>query len=378
MKEVSIQFSNIQSHEDTRFVLKPGLNCILGEGNNIGKSAIFNLLMDMANNYKSPGWIARLIRNGTNRAFAAFDFDTDGQRERVVVWLQLTKPGAATMFFEQSFDGGEPVRLTDCPQSLLDALGIAVTPDSGIINFNSADSTQLLSKASSESDAVISHVMMDERTERLKEQAADLSRTVVSDYRDLYSKVEAMHGILSSMSYNQVVDEFYAREEWLSSAVAVADAVPKEDMDVLAKTSATAEKDSEAIESLFNVLFALEPACDMPECKGEDYLRVAGSAKAILEVVTPEDLKELRRPIPKEHDLNNILRIYKVAKKLREILDLVREFVEAGSAIASLEEDMTKITEELRVNTERVMCPVKGEVLFSSEYCIPVGDGLTL
>lgn len=48
VETVEIIFHNIQSHEHTEFCLKPGMNFILADDNNVGKSTIFKVLTRIA------------------------------------------------------------------------------------------------------------------------------------------------------------------------------------------------------------------------------------------------------------------------------------------------------------------------------------------
>lgn len=378
MKEVSITFNNIQSHENTHFVLKPGLNFILGEGNNIGKSAIFNVLIDIASNNRSPNWLSRIVRNGTYHASATFEFDSDGARERVVAWFHITKPGCASLFFEQSFDGGTPVRLTACPQSLIDALGLAVVPEQGLINFNSADSTQLLSKSTNESDSIISHIMTDSRVETMKTNAAALSRDVVTDYRILNGRIDATNEILKTMEYNPAVDEFFDSYPFLQAAAEVADAVPRELLEQIKPGKALDLDALEKLSVMWAVASSLQHVVDMPPEVDTSPLERAAIIKSILEVVEPADLKMLKKPAPDIMELNRIRTIYSVSKSVEAIVSQLELLKEYDQQLRTLSEEKAHIMTYLRENTEKVVCPVKGEVLFTNENCIPVGDGFTL
>ena len=375
---MAITFSNIQSHENTHFVLKPGLNFILGEGNNIGKSAIFNVLIDIATPGKSPNWLSRIIRNGCYKASATFEFETDGQKERVIAWFSLTRPGVANLFFEQYIGEEPPVRLTECPQSLIDALGLAVVPEQGLINFNSADSTQLLSRATNESDSIISHIMTDSRVELLKDNAANLSRDVVTDYKVLNGRIQATNDVLTNMEYNYAVDEFFKAFDSLRAAAKLADAVPKEDLETLLRKPKASEEDLATLLSVYNLASCLEPIDEMPAAVDTTALKRAETVKRLLELVDPDDLKQLRKKPPDRTVLTKARKIYFVAKMVSDTLEELKAIREETAKLETIRREMSEISAYLRANTERVVCPVKGEVLFTNENCIPVGDGFTL
>ena len=177
METVRFEFKNIQSHAFTQFTLGPGLNFILADDNNVGKSTIFKTLTLVS---KMPNVsnedLTELLRVGESSGYASFVF----RDVRVTFWMFRQSSGSISSFFELAHGDEVPVRSLSCPKDLLEALDIVVGDDGQPINFNDADSVQLVVQDTSKNDEVLAKVLIDLRVEEIKEKSRRLFRQVCS------------------------------------------------------------------------------------------------------------------------------------------------------------------------------------------------------
>lgn len=153
MKHIDIELVNIQSHEHTRFHLEPGLNFILAEDNNVGKSTIFKVIMFAMQLPKVDDVDANeLIRGGCSSAKAMFTV------EGVIYTMWLFRDGnqRARAFFEIKDPNGETTRSMNAPLDLKQAFDIVLSNDGKVVNFNDADSIQLVVQDTPKNDEVLS------------------------------------------------------------------------------------------------------------------------------------------------------------------------------------------------------------------------------
>lgn len=364
MKEVEIIFANLQSHEHTQFTLRPGLNFILAEDNNVGKSTIFKVLSTVAKAPTNSGAsIDRLIRTGTAQGYAAFKYD--GQR--VVAWFKRgTTPGSAKLFFEHVGTDGSTTRHLSCPASLLDALGIVVGENEDVINFNDADSVQLIAKNTADSDAIITHVMLDQTVEHIKENMYRFSKDLVADDKLVSARIETAEEMLSELHYNPVVDEFNETVGELEATCKLLDGglCPVED--------SRDYGDVGVLHGLLNFLLGLEDFAESAspaEFSSLDYA-LLHFCNAFAEI----DLDKVDRPVVTRSDIREADVLVRMCSALYPVVCGMREVEKDCSAISYNEREKEKLKAELERQSKDIVCPVKGRVYYSSEECIPRSD----
>ena len=346
MESVDLVFANLQSHEHTKFSLKPGLNFILADDNNVGKSTIFKVLSTLACAPFSNGVkIDRLIRTGTNQAYAAFKY---GRKNVVARLYRGTTPGASKVFFEV-VESGVITRQDTMPPDLLDALGIVVGENSSAINFNDADSVQLISKSSSESDAIVTYIMQDQRVEKMKRNMVEFSRELYNDERIFTAQADTADGILKGLEYAVHADEFERDIDELEVLCRVLD---DNFMDMLALREWSQLGIN--VDSLKSVMHLLE---QLP-CSREivDITRQA---------VAPSELEET-------YKLCILSKVFDEA--WQTLVTLHESLVLLDNALDELHGIQLKIAEI----AETVDCPVRGKVFYTDEKCVSYFDGPAL
>ncbi len=374
METVTIQLSNIQSHENTKFTLKPGLNFILAEDNNVGKSTIFKVLTAVAKAPKvSIPKLKALMRVGCLSAYAAFTY-SDGQ---VIAWFKRESEDATPkMFFEHTFDDGSITRGMACPTSLLDALGIVLDEENEVINFNDADSVQLISKVSTEADKVLTHVILDAHVELIKDNLGRFYRELESDERVIGARLEEAQAQVKKLDYNPLVDEFFNQEDELYALCRACDILePIGHLEFLGKSEV--EEAAQFIEESRPIVQFIK---DLSEVDFE-----------LLErgVVVEDDLMMCASILRKFEGIdwdalvgNAFTRANLVnMRKMRSCVLKFRDAAEAATRLLRLQQECAVKEKELarlKVELEQLMpvadCPVKGRVFYSDEGCVPCGD----
>lgn len=368
MEKVVIRLSNIQSHENTSFVLEPGLNFILANDNNVGKSAIFKILMAVA---KAPNnttaRLKSLLRMGCNRAYAAFDY-SDG---RVIAWIQRDSGKAPNMFFEHTDESGVTVRGIAAPQSLLSALGIALDKDGNVINFNDADSVQLISKTSTEADNILTSVILDATVEQMKANLYRFNRDLDSEIKLMRVKKEDAEDSLKRLSYNPMVGDFFENLNNLQAMCALCDDIP----DVSEFDSGRTFDNYSELKTFREVLIGLGE--NLPVVQVKDAVNLDNSMQVYCEL-----LGELSKVLL--GDFVSLLGLEEIKCTLpiyRSVLNLIGRasrdaWVVADQQIAIDRGDKTMqdLRRQIESQSVVVQCPVKGKVFFTDETCIPVGD----
>lgn len=366
MKEVSIIFANLQSHELTRFSLKPGINFILAEDNNVGKSTIFKVLQVIARAPSSNGVkVDRLIRTGTDKAYAAFSFDN----EKVVAWFfRGNTPGASKVFFEHVDSVGDTSRYVACPSCLLDALGIAIGPDGDIVNFNDADSVQLISKSTVEADAIISRVMQDDRIEHAKRNLYQFSKDLVVDDRDIAARCETSERLLSTMSYVDAVDEFTERLPILEALCRVCDTTESISFERKAMPAVAELNRLSAIMSLCSGLQDFAQYADKSVCTISEAVETTGNVVGYLRSV---DWSKVSPPKVRERDLSRVWTVYQVVKQLSIVNSCCDSIFSISRSLQNKERELMELSDLISTMSKDVVCPIKGRVFYTDEKCIP-------
>ena len=400
MDKVLVHLRNLQSHEDTAFTLEPGLNFILAHENNAGKSAIFRVLTAIAKAPKnSPGNLERLIRLGHREATASFSWE--GQR--VIAYIQRDVAASTKMFFEHIFDDGETIRSTQCPEALCKALGFMFDGEGNLINFNDADSVQLVAKCSVEADSIIAHVMLDSRVETIKENMRVLSRELQQDSRFLLKEKAHHEQMLQGTEYNLVADDFLESEEFLVAASRIADSQLQE---IRNMPDSTDINSFSRLGKFIDILTDLDPSLQKLECKAAELPvspEVIDTSMRLISDMASADVRILSRPLPSGVGLDVIRRSCAIAETLSDISETLPALekrlpsedqlaeIKSGQNIANtlaslgpLLYRLSKSSDEIKdmalvrqqiYNTmqaqgQDVMCPVKGRVLYTDEKCL--------
>lgn len=366
MERVKIRFNNLQSHENTEFILKPGLNFILADDNNVGKSAIFKVLMTIAKAPNvSPRKLDRLIRVGCSKASASFRY----RDELVVAWFIRENGVAARLFFEHTDGLGDTTRGITCPTSLLDALGIVVDANGELVNFNDADSVQLISQSSNVADNIITSVMHDPRVDRMKDNSAQLLRDIQNDLKLIDVKIEGAEATLKNVTYNTAIDEFMEMKEVIYAACRVSD-------DAVHLESYKADVDIGLFETMGRVL----ESCSMfQELKPEGLTSLDKSTKSvyrILQDLSVVNFESLCSDTSSVINLDKAKQVRNVLFKLQDASKSCVNLLSLGKKLKSLllEENEVISTLSRSSSVKGVTCPVKGKVLYAGETCIPISE----
>lgn len=378
MKKVTFEFRNIQSHEHTRFSLEPGLNFILADDNNVGKSTIFKVMMfalKMPN--VSSEDMNELVRGNSNKAYASFEFDDC----RVILWFFREDAKKMRSFFE-IYRGTEPsIRTVSCPGELVKALDIVTGTDGQPINFNDADSVQLVVQDTPKNDEVLSKVLVDLRIEDIRQKGSMLSKQIIQDYRLIQGRYADTERIINSMHYTDSVDGFRAEEKLLNSAVRVMDTLDA-GCSFSEQSFVIPEEEIKSLRVVLNVLNCLS--------------QITFSDSSI-SVISLEELKRLKRitellntmsgvdwtrlssePVITEQQITNVRSAVRVLDILTRLYRSSLYASNANTTVNALQREKQEIIMRLKEQCEVVVCPVKGKVFYSDEECVPASDGLTL
>lgn len=373
VKSVQIEFKNIQSHQHTAFSLEPGLNFILADDNNVGKSTIFKALLFLVKMPKITNDDAiEILRVGSQQGYMSFKFDN----HHIVLWLFREDGDRVRVFFEDRTDGGS-TRCVNCPDCLLEALDIVKGEDGEAINFNDADSVQLIVQDTPKNDKILSRVLTDLRVDAVKKNSQALRQQIIQDYRLIYDRHAQTRNILSSLVYNEFVDMFNAEKELLQVAVKVLDLMDVEC--VFEKESQVSIEDIEQAcraQEIYNSLSSvgLDEVRGTFEIPEQEELQL-DSALRVMEILSKIDVLALKSvPVISAQKIDNLGRLLVVLGKLTVAADASRTVASSTSSLEALEVERQRITELLERNCQKVICPVKGEVFYSGKECISTSD----
>lgn len=376
MKDVQIEFVNIQSHEHTVFSLHPGLNFILAEDNNVGKSTIFQVLMCAMELPQVPHEeISQLIRSRTTQARATFRFDTT----TCTLWLFRGDGSSPRAFFETDIGDGVVTRSMSAPTSLREALDVISGADGKVVNFNDADSVQLIVQDTPKNDEVLAQVLVDAKVDNIKANSVRLRHQMQQDYTIAKSHYDDTTTILSTMRYVYEVDSFNDEKEVLAVACRVADSVcdviDSVDYDGKIVNGAELHVTRKALD-LYNILDGIDiPAEPATEAISDDIIDILDAGIGTLNKLLL-GLQECDVEVP------NIqaVQIIKAQQGISVLERLQSACASAGFA-QSAARDMHRLLSEkdsvlskLGQITQRVRCPIKGEVFYSDDKCIPCSD----
>ncbi len=380
MKDIEIEFHNIQSHEHTKFSLHPGLNFILAEDNNVGKSTIFKVLlcaMQLPNVNQLD--LLELLRGGCSQGYAAFKFD----EVLSTMWLFRESGKAPRAFFETTRGSESAVRTLGAPQELRDAFDIVSSSDGKVINFNDADSVQLIVQDTPKNDEVLAKVLVDVKVDDIKENMVRLGQMIQQDYRMVQSKLDDDMHILSSMHYVDAVDDFKSERARLSEACYLADTV----LDVwksIVPLKSTVDMSEfvrfDAALEIYGALCGLElqesPIVQAVTPDVFDHFTACLDALQLLEISCGLNTKD--KPRVTEVQLDNAKIAIEVYQQLM-VADTAMYYAEKEKqAMREMKTEESQLVKKLNEISRRVICPVKGEVFYTDEECVPVSDGFAL
>ena len=380
MKDVAIEFVNIQSHEHTKFSLHPGLNFILAEDNNVGKSTIFKLLMcAMELPQVSGADIDELIRSGCSQARATFRYDG----VTCTLWLFRGEGRSAKAFFELDLGDGVNTRSLGAPTSLREAFDIVSTADGKVINFNDADSVQLIVQDTPKNDEVLSQVLIDVKVDAIKANAVKLGQQIQQDYRLAKSKLDDVTTILSTMQYVEAVDSFKQEKLMLTAACRVADIVcePWSQLDYSGPAPNTVDIDRlRAAFRIYEGLYDLTiPDSILLNTATPKLFEELSSCISVLKALDlASDVAVTGAPKIKQQHIDNAKQAIDVLSKLNRAVGALSASTSAAREMDRLARERTKVHKRLKEIAPCVQCPVKGEVYYSDEKCVSCSDGSAL
>lgn len=375
MKEVKIHLRNIQSHENTEFTLKPGLNFILSDDNNVGKSTIFKILLFAAKmpNVKSDD-AEELMRGGCSEAYASFSFDTN----TVILWFHKENNKAYRNFFEIRQQGNNTIRAVTCPDILLEALDFVLGTDGQVINFNTADTVQLVAQDTPKNDEVLSKVLIDLRVERIKKNFQELSKRIYQDYRVHTSRAEDTERLLKSLTYLDITDSFHSDEKLLETAARVTDSLV-ESINMPAFTSHPASEELSELLTVYKMITVCSQIVDagratLSEIQIED-LKTIQAAYKVLRIFDGIDLNLIGwTPEVTSKTISNMKRAVTLLNSLTGLMKFIVTAELAARDIEKLDNQRQQILSQLHACCKVVKCPVKGDVFYNDEKCISTGN----
>lgn len=375
MDKVLCRFHNIQSHEDTAFELMPGLNFILADDNNVGKSTVFKVFTTMARMPRVDNTrLCELLREGTSQGSATFYLE----KTVVTFWLFRKDANHVVAFFEEGPDASSKIRREACPVCLLEALDIVLDRNGNVINFNDADSVQLVVSDSQKNDEVLAHVLIDLDVERVKYNSYSLGKTITSDIQVLDARYSDAVQVLSKLSYNEDVGVFDAERELLMNVVPFVDNM----QDVMkelqeAKDPPYTARDLELLNACISIGLGVdgalsELALPFVEVSEEELHLVHTVVDFLLAMGELDDVvPDMARIESKVSNLgillNGLEALTKAGEQAKFLADTIHHEDVLIHSIASL-------YSQLQQSSEIVDCPIKGKVYYSNAECISVNN----
>lgn len=365
MKPVDIIFKNIQSHQLTHFSLEPGVNFILADDNNVGKSTIFNVLTTIASAPKNkPDTLKHFVRTGCTEAFAQFKFESQS-----VVACFTAYPGeSAKLFFQYIDENGDTTRHSSCPPALLDALGISVGSDGVVLNFNNADSVQLISKTSTEADAVITNVMLDPTVETIKQNMVQLYRDINIDINSMEKEVTLMKSMLEGMTYVNEVDTYFEELPSLSVLCRLCDV----NFGVVSGSNRETPS-ADQLKVLLGLLDTAQVLQSVTQWRDIEAPKGADLLLRFAEGFVGSDFSVMSRSI-NTNDLNTINTLTRVTGGILSAMLAAERVVSLGRSNDKATEEIEAVKKAMASVSQIVECPMKGKVFYTNEECVPFGD----
>lgn len=386
MKNVTIDLLNIQSHENTQFTLRPGINFILSDDNNVGKSAIFKIIstaMQMPN--VTGQELNELIRSKCPYGRATFRFDDFICN----FWLSredTTKLPTAFFEYYTQATSGNRVRSRTAPKELFDALDIVVAEDGKIVNFNDADSVQLIVQDTPKNDEVLAKVLIDQRVEELKKNAGRLYQEVQQDLRIANIHYDESTRVLDNLSYNPTVQDFESEIGQLSSACQALDILlsPVENLQSYKSQGLSsgvltpaAIEEFQHLKSLLNFCNVIEDflTIEQPqlvESITPDLFEYFNACFRVLQSLSTIEFTAIDKQLSiKESAISNAKRAVTVLSHLQNAVSAMYFVKSANDNCLRLQKEIETIVGRMKSISTVINCPVRGEVLYSNEQCVP-------
>lgn len=368
LENILFELNNIQSHEATTFSLNKGLNFILAEDNNVGKSTIFRTIVTMSKMPRvSNDDLISLLRVGAMQGYVSMKFGNS----HIVFWL-VREGNRVRAFFENYIESESPVRTASCPDVLIKALDIVVGSDGLPINLTDADSVKLVVEDSTKNDEVLAKVLVDDIVERIKANSIVLARSIRNDYNLIAARYNDAATVLESLSYNSSVDSFMEEEDLLYSCVRVMDTLD-------ARCGGLSEISiDEADIHILNVAYSLYERfinidCDAITRVSKDIDKCL-EAFAFLNTFSSIDIDCLQRDYKGiETAAMNMERAIVVLRSLSKTVYSTSTLVSLKRKLDGVVIDLEHTTKQLASNTVVVDCPMRGAVYFG-EKCISVDN----
>ncbi len=377
MKHIDIEFVNIQSHEHTKFYLEPGLNFILAEDNNVGKSTIFKVLVCAMQLPKVDAVTPdELIRGGCTSGRASFTVEGNTH----TLWL-FRSSGKTQAFFETTYSDGATVRSAGAPTELREALDIVMSDDGKVINFNDADSVQLIVQDTPKNDEVLARVLIDLRVENIKDNAVRLSQQLQQDYKIYQARLETAQYAVKSQHYCYAVDTFNQEKALLSTACSVLDVLEKSCSPL---PSLPTLKDGSELVAMESASGLIQTLSTILECVHEGTPKITEEDVNIVDCACSVLVKlcEVSSNVPNvrlagfSKSLSEVESIQDVLARLTRAVACMSDAFNASARMISIGKSMVEVEQSISElgAVKHVQCPIKGEVIYTDEKCIPVGD----
>ena len=355
--------------------MKPGLNFILADDNNVGKSTIFKILTLIAKMPSVSGEdLKEILRVGESSGYASFEFDN----ERVTFWMFREDGNKIRAFFEHTVINESAVRSTQCPKSLLEALDIICGDDGQPINFNDADSVQLVVQDTSKNDEVLSKVLVDIRVEEIKQRSQMLAKQVASDYRVYQSRLQDSTHLLEQLTYNEAVDVFKVEEDFMLAATRVLDTLDTNCSSFTPSLDFTIDEDfSQFLHAfkIYNVLTTLTFTKEQEVSVSKGDVELLDKVHYVYQELLKCDCAFLRK-VQKvsSKQVNNAYRAIKVLSRLNNASYSGNLISSYTSMIYTLEHEKRDLMSVIGDMCTIIDCPVKGKVFYSEDGCLPIKD----
>lgn len=381
---VKFHFHNIQTHANTEFEFKQGINLIVSDDNNVGKSAIFNTITMMARMpLTTNGELGCLLRNYTNQGYASVSYSINDIPETVT--LRLYRDSTQVRGFIEHSKNGEVTRLNQPPNSFYTALGIKLSKSGDVINIISADSVQLFVDNTTAADEIIADILIDENVERIKQNISRLLSTTTNDLKQLNVALTLHEQTCKSTEYILAVDDFF--EEY-DNLLDIIDSTSNIDMDYLSELQPPTKSipntyfaDRDQMIASLNCINILNDAItsidNLPlqrQIPHQDLRVLTSCAEVMTLLETPtQSLNLLSKKPPNQSSVSNMIATVKLLSILNGVMFSLNKITNSEYTLQHNLKEIDKIHQTLSANYSIVACPVKGEVYYGDE-CIPVNN----
>lgn len=363
MKKVKITLINFQSYKEATFSLEGNLQIIWSHGNNVGKSAIFSALEAIVRIQKYSGQeMKSLIRWGEQTSSIICDYDNTHVELRIFL-----RNSTASYLFLQT-ENGICTEMTRAPKSLVDALDLMYQEDvDHVLNILEADKTQIIVDETAITDGIMASIFFDSRLEDVKINAADLLKQISADYSYFSQSLAINQRSIGSYSYNPSVDTFNEQKESLKKLALLMDTVPN-----FKKLGVYSLVRSEEIDDWSRTLNKMQSLL-----KGIQYLQNVQKITAGVNQGFSDIYSSLMRlylkldPLRARDPLTEVIRCISMLQLLSSSAAKIDRYASLQEEISSRYKEIAKLQETIEAHAKMVMCPVKGQVIYGNEKCVP-------